>query len=505
MNNVTVKSIAANYEKRQRERPKKMNNLITQQSNIWKLNVDVLLFILSFIKDTHLLPIILTCASFLSIVVNSKRNYEFQSIEHYCNTSVKMFQWILFDCCCKHWKCTLRVWEIIEKAAAKNLEKLQWLTSQNIQLYSPYSAHTCSIAAENGDVDMLKWLRSRKPRCPWNHDACHAAASGGHLEVLKWLRSQKPPCPWDEQTCTAAAENGHLNVLQWLRSQKPPCPWNHDACHAAAENINLDMLKWLRNQAPRCPWTEYTFTIAAANGDVDMLKWLCSQKPRCPWNHDACHAAARGGNLEVLKLLRSQKPPCPWNDNDICNDAARGGNLELLQWLRGQDPPCPWDASTCSYAAMNGYLGMLEWLRSEDPPCPWSKYACIAAAENGHLNVLQWLLGQDPPCPWEFNEILEAASRQGHLNVFGWIVTQFMEQNQIYPNSVKAINIASFNGHLNILQYDYLHNPNFLKHCVEIKGHIFRGGYHKLLPWINKLISREDQQRFVAYLRSGQI
>jgi hypothetical protein len=51
MNNVTVKSIGANYEKRQRERPnikrqrERPTNLITQQSNIWKLNVDVILVI----------------------------------------------------------------------------------------------------------------------------------------------------------------------------------------------------------------------------------------------------------------------------------------------------------------------------------------------------------------------------------------------------------------------------------------------------------------------------
>jgi hypothetical protein len=85
MNNFPLKFIAANYEKCQRELPKKMNYLFTQQFNIVNLNDDILLFILSFIRDTHLLPIILTSASFLSIVVsvNSKRKYEYQSIEYY--------------------------------------------------------------------------------------------------------------------------------------------------------------------------------------------------------------------------------------------------------------------------------------------------------------------------------------------------------------------------------------------------------------------------------------
>jgi hypothetical protein len=54
---------------------------------------------------------------------------------------------------------------------------------------------------------------------------CRGAAKNGHLEVLKWLRSQDPPCPWDKWTCTWAAKNGDLEVLKWLRSrrvEKPP-------------------------------------------------------------------------------------------------------------------------------------------------------------------------------------------------------------------------------------------------------------------------------------------
>ena len=306
INNFPLKFIAANYEKSQRERPKIMNNLITKQSNIWKLNVDVLLVILSFIKDTHLLPIILTCASFLSIVVNSKRKYEFQSIEYYCNSSVKMFQWILFDCSCKHWKCTVRVWEIIEKAAAKKLEKLQWLSSQNNQLYPPYSANTCSIAAENGDFEMLKWLRSRKPRCPWDKHACHYAAGGGHLNVLEWLRSQKPPCPWDKSTCVSAVYNGQLEALQWLRCQNPPCPWDEEqTCMAAADKGHLEVLKWLRSQDPPCPWQEHTCTLAARRGHLEMLKWLRSQDPPCPWDEDTSYFAVQRGHLHVVMWLRN--------------------------------------------------------------------------------------------------------------------------------------------------------------------------------------------------------
>ena len=39
---------------------------------------------------------------------------------------------------------------------------------------------------------------------------------------MQVLRGLDPPCPWNEWTCHNAAENGHLDVLKWLRAQTPP-------------------------------------------------------------------------------------------------------------------------------------------------------------------------------------------------------------------------------------------------------------------------------------------
>jgi hypothetical protein len=42
----------------------------------------------------------------------------------------------------------------------------------------------------------------------------------GHLQVLQWLRSQDPPCPWDKEECRLkAAIAGHLDIVQWIDSQ----------------------------------------------------------------------------------------------------------------------------------------------------------------------------------------------------------------------------------------------------------------------------------------------
>ena len=37
-----------------------------------------------------------------------------------------------------------------------------------------------------------------------NEWTCGYAAEGGRVDVLQWLRSQDPPCPWDKRIRTGA-------------------------------------------------------------------------------------------------------------------------------------------------------------------------------------------------------------------------------------------------------------------------------------------------------------
>jgi hypothetical protein len=69
---------------------------------------------------------------------------------------------------------------------------------------------------------------------------CYIAAREGNITVLKYLRSIQ--CPWGNWTCTSAAENGHLDVIKWCRQNG--CPWGYGTCANAAENGHLDVIKW---------------------------------------------------------------------------------------------------------------------------------------------------------------------------------------------------------------------------------------------------------------------
>ncbi|CAB9518412.1 ankyrin repeat protein [Seminavis robusta] len=91
---------------------------------------------------------------------------------------------------------------------------------ENVENECPWDERTCSAAAEEGNLELLKWARAQG--CPWNDTTCKSAAGHGRLELLKWARENG--CPWDEDTCLEAAVNCQWEILKWARAQG--CPWD---------------------------------------------------------------------------------------------------------------------------------------------------------------------------------------------------------------------------------------------------------------------------------------
>ena len=71
----------------------------------------------------------------------------------------------------------------------------------------------CEMAAKNGWLDLLKWVRQNG--CEWNSHVCSNAAHSGHLEVLKWARQNG--CEWNRNVCMFASKNKHYEVLKWTK------------------------------------------------------------------------------------------------------------------------------------------------------------------------------------------------------------------------------------------------------------------------------------------------
>ena len=170
-----------------------------------------------------------------------------------------------------------------------DLELLQWLQQQDC----PWDYHSCEQAAEKGHVHVLQWLYDHKyiwtnhvwaraikriavtradfkvlqwvvtnlvdPTDSTDYPMCHIAAREGNLHALQWLRAQTPPFPWSMETCENAAYDGHTEVLQWLRSQNPPCPWNvRRTLNMAIQERHWDTVQWIVSITTPDQWPHYS-------------------------------------------------------------------------------------------------------------------------------------------------------------------------------------------------------------------------------------------------------
>ena len=101
-----------------------------------------------------------------------------------------------------------RVFKLLGSAASQQLLDIQeWLYIN---------------AGALGSIALLKW--ARKNDCVMRAYACHMAARNGHLHALQWLRENG--CPWDHQTIEAAAKHRsnpkHLGCLWYAVENKCP-------------------------------------------------------------------------------------------------------------------------------------------------------------------------------------------------------------------------------------------------------------------------------------------
>ena len=129
---------------------------------------------------------------------------------------------------------------------------------------------TCSIAAEYGHLDCLKYLYVNG--CPWDGWTCYYAALNGHLECLKYAHENG--CPWSIGTCFSAANKGHLECLKYAHENG--CLWDNETCYFAAVNGHLDCLEYAHKNG--CPYPKYLLKFIIKK--ILIPKWRASVKIR---------------------------------------------------------------------------------------------------------------------------------------------------------------------------------------------------------------------------------
>ena len=157
-------------------------------------------------------------------------------------------------------------------ALTNKLELLKWAREEK---KCKWDVGTILRAAYQGNLEMVKYCVANK--CYIGEDVCASAAQNGHLEVLKYLR-EEVKAPWDFYTAAWAAENGHLHILEYLVEHKYD-KYDVFACWKAAKHGHLDCLKCLHETA-KAPWDKEVLREAHENNQTECVQYLLDND--CP-------------------------------------------------------------------------------------------------------------------------------------------------------------------------------------------------------------------------------
>ncbi|RLN52024.1 hypothetical protein BBJ28_00020415 [Nothophytophthora sp. Chile5] len=261
-------------------------------------------------------------------------------------------------------------------------------------------------------------------------DAMHDAATDGHLELARYLHAQGfTAC--SEKTMFLAAANGHLDVVKWLRVafpgieffRKPLIPHIasvplFSAMDIAAYNGHLNVLQYLHDldvsmegdmlrkrkrrretdeeRDGRRPWaTHKAMDGAAERGHLEVAQWLhMNRREGC--TTDAIDQAAAHGFLRVVQWLYTTFfEGC---SVFVMNKAAAGGYLETVQWVHANttaqcSPDAMDDCSVTELAMVSTNRKALQWLRARiltETPAATIKWNSLPWQSFDMLLFLHW-------------------------------------------------------------------------------------------------------------------
>ena len=214
-------------------------------------------------------------------------------------------------------KRSIRESDLKEKFKVREMSSISTLEVawENRSLWPSYwkgETYFCEQVAKTNKLELLKWAREEK-ECKWDYRTICAAAFQGNLEMVKYCVANK--CPINEFACAHAAENGHLEVLKYLH-EEAEAAWDLRTATWAAENGHLHILEYLVERKYD-KYSGSTCTLAAEKGHLDCLKYL-HETAKAPWNYWAVRGAHWNNQTECLQYLLENDCPLPpgWRYED---------------------------------------------------------------------------------------------------------------------------------------------------------------------------------------------
>ena len=247
-----------------------------------------------------------------------------------------------------------------------------------------------ALASKTGNLTILKLLFkfNYRPKLESYRicDIINAVAQTGDIFILDWLSYSNYKIIYTGVAIDDAAENGNLDVIKWFDKSKYEFNYKY-AIDNAAKNGYLDIIKWFDNSRHQFKYTGHTTNNAVLYGHYDIILWFLESKHDFKCLVDAIDSAWKMGRIDMLKLLKS-KDKILYDDRMI-RYAAENGHLHVLKWFYkslindnvGQKTDLTFVSgfhelsvvsvfhkqavyNAASGAINNGYMHVVEWLKA---------------------------------------------------------------------------------------------------------------------------------------------
>jgi hypothetical protein len=172
------------------------------------------------------------------------------------------------------------------------LNSCRSLQNDYVTKCTKYNDLYSAISTKN--ISNEKWLRQQG--VTYISSLSEAILSNCDIDTLDLMYADG--CIWDRDTFEIAAHNGDLKVLKWLKDK------GHSVSSTIFHSVhlNIDIIKWLMEI--NIPITASIFETTILKGtSIETLKWLHITFPYITQDHRCVENAIRIGNLEILNWL----------------------------------------------------------------------------------------------------------------------------------------------------------------------------------------------------------
>jgi len=147
----------------------------------------------------------------------------------------------------------------------------------------------CAKVAQTNKLEFLKWAREVK-HCEWDEKTINQAANQGNIEMIKYCISNGRPCD-EETSCKHAALGGHLDCVRFLFAKvKPSRKTEEEAAYQAACRGHMDIMKYFVEERKISEKAKIDCVYNAARyGQLDSIKYLVEEAKASliDWRHIA--------------------------------------------------------------------------------------------------------------------------------------------------------------------------------------------------------------------------